>query len=50
MFVGDYFVDSPGTPYQVLVFILDDGTEKPIFDLLWEARQAWDRELARLGL
>jgi hypothetical protein len=50
MFLDHDFLDSPGTPYQALVFILDDGTEKPIFDLLLEARQAWDRELARLGL
>ena len=49
-FYDHSFYDSPLTPYEILVFVLDDRTEKPIHILLHEAAKAWDRELTRLRL
>jgi len=49
-FLNHSFIGGPPTPYDALVYILDDGTEKEISVLLAEARTAWDRELARLQL
>lgn len=49
-FVGHSFVGRPPTRYHVLVVRLNDGTEQEVFEMLWRARQAWDREFSRLGL
>lgn len=49
-FLDHTFLDGPLTPYDVLVVRLNDGTEEEVFDLLYRAREAWDRELARLSL
>lgn len=49
-FIGHSFVGGPPIRYQVLVVHLNDGTEQEVFELLWQARQAWDREFERLKL
>jgi hypothetical protein len=49
-FYDHSFYDSPLLPYEVLVFFLNDGTEKRVSIILAEAMRAWDRELTRLGL
>jgi hypothetical protein len=49
-FLNHGFFGGPPTPYHVLVFVLNDGTKMPVNIMLHEARKAWDRELARLGL
>jgi hypothetical protein len=49
-FLDHSFLDSPPTSCDVLVFILNDRTEKHINIMLDEAMKAWDRELAQLGL
>jgi hypothetical protein len=50
-FFLDYsFLDSPGTPIETLILRLNNGTEMKIGALLLEAREAWSRELNRLGL
>ena len=45
-FAGVSFFDGPPTLYQVMVLILDDGTQKEIYQLLFDAKRAWERELA----
>jgi hypothetical protein len=49
-FLGHYFPGEPPTPYDVLVFTRDNGTEKEIYRMLHEAMQAWERELSRLEI
>lgn len=49
-FLNHTFLDGPLTPYQELVYILDDRTEKSVPAMLHEAMAAWERELTRLGL
>jgi hypothetical protein len=49
-FLNHSFTDGPPTPYHVLVFTLDDGTEREVYSILHEAMQAWERELGRRGI
>jgi hypothetical protein len=49
-FLNRSFYGTPPTAYDVLVLVLNDGTEKEVYTLLHEAMQAWDRELARRQL
>ncbi len=49
-FVGETFLGGPLTPYDELVLVLNNGTDKSIFVLLHEAMEAWERELIWLGL
>lgn len=50
IFAGVYFAGGPLTVYDVLVVRLNDGTEQEVTELLFDCRQAWDREFERLGL
>ena len=49
-FVDHTDVDGDLTPYEVLAVVLNDGTQREVFELLWEALQAWDNELNHLGI
>jgi hypothetical protein len=49
-FFGHSFYGGPPTLYEVLVFVLNDGTEKRVSIMLHEAMKAWDREFAERGL
>lgn len=49
-FLDVSFFDSLPTRYSLLVVRLNDGTEEEVYGLLHRAREAWDRELVRLGL
>jgi hypothetical protein len=49
-FLGHSFVEGPLTPYDVLVFKLNDGTQREVYSILYEAMQAWERELSRRGI
>jgi hypothetical protein len=44
-FPGHYFLGEPPTPYVVLVFTRDNGTEEEIYSMLHHAMQAWEKEL-----
>jgi hypothetical protein len=49
-FLNRSFYGTPPRTYDVLVLVLNDGTEKEGYTLLHEAMQAWDRELTRRQL
>jgi hypothetical protein len=49
-FYDQNFWDCPPTACEVLVYVLDSGTEKSVNSLLREAMEAWDREFAARGL
>ena len=49
-FLNRSFYGTPPRAYDVLVLVLNDGTEKEGYTLLHEAMQAWDRELTRRQL
>lgn len=42
--------DNSLTPHDDLFFVRDDGCQYQIASLLWEAMQAWERELCRRGI
>jgi hypothetical protein len=49
-FLNHSFFGGPPTPYEELVFTLDDGTEIEVCSMLHEAMQAWERELGPRGI
>jgi hypothetical protein len=49
-FLGHSVFEGPLTPYGVLVFTLNDGTQREVYSILYEAMQAWERELSRRGI
>ena len=49
MFLGHYHLGGPMTQI-FLVFVFDNGTEASVAAMLHAAREAWDREFARLKL
>jgi hypothetical protein len=50
LFFNHSFFGGLPTPYDVLVIVLDDGTEKEVYCVLHEAMQAWEREQSVTGL
>lgn len=49
-FLNHMFLNSPPGRSHHLVYVLNDGTEKPVSIMLDEGMEAWSREFARLGL
>jgi hypothetical protein len=49
-FLNRFFFGKLPIAYDVLVLVLNDGTEKEVYSLLHEAMQAWNRELSRRRL
>lgn len=49
-FVDHTPVGGPLTPYEVLAVTLNDGTRREVFELLFDALQAWEQEFRTLGL
>jgi len=49
-FANHTVVGGPLAPYNVLVFVQDDGTATEVVTMLHDAMQAWERELSERNI